>query len=168
MRTIAIINQKGGSGKTTTTVNLAASLVEQKKRVLVIDLDPQASTSTWFGRQSTQKGLLSVMTEGLPLASIIVETDIPGLSLVPSSSWLISLEKALAHEVGAETILKERLELLRVAIHWSAPLSHARTLCYFNNCIAYTTPRRPYTKHNYTILFRITRQMAPMQCCLAC
>lgn len=112
MRKIAIINQKGGSGKTTTTVNLAASLAEKKRKVLVIDLDPQASTSQWFGRSSIEKGLLSVLTENAPIDSIVAETDIENIAIIASSSWLIGLEKALANEVGAETILKQKLALL--------------------------------------------------------
>lgn len=112
MRKIAIINQKGGSGKTTTTVNLAASLAQKKRRVLVIDLDPQASTSHWFDRLATEKGLLSVFTEQVPLSSVIIETSYKGVSIVPSSPWLIGLEKALASEVGAETLLKQKLSEL--------------------------------------------------------
>ena len=109
MRRIAIINQKGGSGKTTTTVNLAAALAKKKRKVLVIDLDPQASTSQWFGRTAVEKGLLSVFTENTPLSSVITETATPGVAVIPSSSWLIGLEKTLANEVGAETLLKEKL-----------------------------------------------------------
>ncbi|MBA2307155.1 ParA family protein [Candidatus Dependentiae bacterium] len=109
MRKIAIINQKGGSGKTTTTVNLAASLAQKKRKVLVIDLDPQASTSHWFDRIAVDKGLLSVFTEQVPLLSVITETAFKGVSIIPSSSWLIGLEKALASEVGAETLLKQKL-----------------------------------------------------------
>ena len=112
MRKIAIINQKGGSGKTTTTVNLAASLAEKKRRVLIIDLDPQASTSQWFARTTVDKGLLGVFTENNPLASVITTTETERISIIPSSSWLIGLEKALANEVGAETILKQKLEQL--------------------------------------------------------
>ena len=112
MRKIAIINQKGGSGKTTTTVNLAAALALKKRKVLVIDLDPQASTSQWFGRQTVEKGLLSVFTENTPLSSVITSTTTLGLDVIPSSSWLIGLEKTLANEVGAETLLKEKLKTL--------------------------------------------------------
>ncbi len=118
MRKIAIINQKGGSGKTTTTVNLAASLAEEKRKVLIIDLDPQASSSQWFNRTTIDKGLLSVFTEKTPLESVITTTDVDGVSIVPSSSWLIGLEKALANEVGAESILKEKLEELEGRWHY--------------------------------------------------
>lgn len=112
MRRIAIINQKGGSGKTTTTVNLAAALAKKKKKVLVIDLDPQASTSQWFGRTTVEKGLLSVFTENTPLTSVITSTTTLGVDVIPSSSWLIGLEKTLANEVGAETLLKQKLQTL--------------------------------------------------------
>jgi chromosome partitioning protein len=110
MRSIAIINQKGGSGKTTTTVNLAAALAAKKKRVLVIDLDPQASTSHWFGFDSMQKGIFAALAENVALKTIISKTDNAYLYVVPSSTWLIGVEKLLAHEVGCETILKHQLE----------------------------------------------------------
>ncbi len=112
MRKIAIINQKGGSGKTTTTVNLAAALANKKRKILVIDLDPQASTSQWFNRTTIEKGLLSVFTESVSLASVITTTDTEHISIIPSSSWLIGLEKALANVVGAETLLKQKLQTL--------------------------------------------------------
>ncbi len=113
MRKIAIINQKGGSGKTTTAVNLAASLAEKKRTVLLIDLDPQASTSSWFGKSRDAKGLYDLFTTSKNINDIIEETDIDRIDIIPSSSWLIGLEKRLAQEVGAETILKQKLELTK-------------------------------------------------------
>jgi chromosome partitioning protein len=101
MRLIAIINQKGGSGKTTTAVNLAAALGEQDRRVLVLDLDPQASASSWLGVKDGGRGLLDVFTDGLALAGLIQPTSAGGVEVVPSSTWLVGAEKALAGEVGA-------------------------------------------------------------------
>lgn len=112
MRLIAIINQKGGSGKTTTTVNLAATLAEQGRPVLVLDLDPQASASSWLGVKDGGRGLLEVLTNRLPLADLVQSTSADGVDIIPSSSWLIGAEKALAGEVGAEAILRQRLGAL--------------------------------------------------------
>lgn len=110
MRAIAIVNQKGGSGKTTTAVNLAAALVEKKKKVLLIDLDPQASASLWYGVKEKGRGLYKVFTEEGSLKEAIEETKIPGLFLAPSSPLLAGVEKALAQEVASESILKKKVE----------------------------------------------------------
>lgn len=112
MRRMAVTNQKGGSGKTTTAVNLAAALGEAGRRVLVLDLDPQASASAWLGVKDGGRGLLDVFTEGRDLASLVHSTEAPGVDVVPSSAWLVGVDKALAGEVGSETILRRALERL--------------------------------------------------------
>ncbi len=110
MRTMAVVNQKGGSGKTTTAVNLGAALGERGRSALLLDLDPQASASSWCGVRDGGKGLLDVFTGNGNLADLVVSTQARGLELVPSSVWLVGVEKALAGEVGAETILRRQLE----------------------------------------------------------
>lgn len=91
---------------------MAATLAEQKRRVLVIDFDPQASASAWLGCSSESRGLLDVLTSNVHINSIITNTCIDYISTISSSSWLIGLEKTLAHEVGAETVLKTKLKQL--------------------------------------------------------
>jgi len=109
MRTIAIANQKGGSGKTTTSVNLAAALGERGRRILLLDLDPQHSATTWFGVNHAGQGVLGLFTDDGDLADFIQPSCAPGVDLVPSSAWLLGVEKILAGEVGAETILRRHL-----------------------------------------------------------
>lgn len=109
MRRIAIVNQKGGSGKTTTAVNLSATLVEAGKKVLLMDLDPQASASLWYGFKDKGKGFYDVFTENNRLENVIEKTEIDRLHIVASSPLLAGVEKALANEVASEGILKDRV-----------------------------------------------------------
>ena len=113
MHTIAITNQKGGTCKTTTAVNLAAALGARGKRVLLIDLDPQASSSAWLAVKDGGKGLLEVFTEEQHLSKLVASTQVPGVDLIPSSRWLIGVEKTIAGEVGAEMMLRTCLDALR-------------------------------------------------------
>lgn len=108
-RTLAVVNQKGGSGKTTTTVNLAAALAENGRKILIVDLDPQASASSWLGVKDGGRGLFDALTGNGNVADLVHVADLADVSIIPSSPWLVGVEKALAAEVGAETILKRKL-----------------------------------------------------------
>ena len=85
---------------------LAAALAEKKKRVLVIDLDPQASSSSWLKCENNGKGLYDVFAENTSISDIIVNSGIAGLDVIPASQWLIGADKTLSAEAGAEMILK--------------------------------------------------------------
>lgn len=114
MRTIAVVNQKGGTGKTTTTVSLGATLAELGRRVLLVDLDPQYSTTTWLATDTIGRGVFDLFaeTEQTNLTDLIQPTGTENLSLVGASAWLVGSEKALAREPGAENILREKIGLL--------------------------------------------------------
>jgi chromosome partitioning protein len=109
MRTLAIANQKGGSGKTTTCVNLAAALAEQGRRVLLVDLDPQHSATAWLAIKDPGKGIFRLFADNSSMLDLVQPTGVPGLEVVPSSPWLVGVEKILAGELGAETILRRHL-----------------------------------------------------------
>jgi len=110
MRSIAVAMQKGGSGKTTTTVNLAAAFAEKGFRVLVVDVDPQANATTWYAVRDAGKGIFACLCENARIDGIITHTAVQGVDIAPSSAWLVGAERALVAEVGAETILRRRLK----------------------------------------------------------
>jgi chromosome partitioning protein len=114
MRTIAIVNQKGGTGKTTTTVNLGATLAEQGKKVLLIDLDPQYSTTSWLAAHVVNRGVFDLFAdpEHKSISDLIQPTGTTNLFLVGASAWLVGAEKALSNEPGAETILREKINAI--------------------------------------------------------
>lgn len=84
MHVVAILNQKGGSGKTTTAVNLAAALGELGQRVLLVDLDPQASASRWLAVYDSVGGLYDLIVQRTPLEPHIQSTGVAGVDLVPA------------------------------------------------------------------------------------
>jgi chromosome partitioning protein len=116
MRKIAIINQKGGSGKTTTVVNLGYYLAKFGKSVLLIDLDPQSHTTIHLGFEppSIKKSLYNLLLNQTDLKEVLKETNYKNLYLIPSKIDLASAEIELVNEVGREIILKKILEKNRV------------------------------------------------------
>jgi chromosome partitioning protein len=112
MRSIAIINQKGGVGKTTTAVNVSAALAESGQRVCLIDLDPQAHASLHLGvaLNESQKSVYHVLTGDTRLSEVR-QAIADNLWLVPSQLDLAAAEMELAGEVGREVILRDKLVL---------------------------------------------------------
>src|SRR5262245_8818632 len=110
MRRIAIINQKGGVGKTTTTVNLAAALADSGKRVQVIDLDPQAHATLHLGVDIPREGpsLYNVLTGSVQLAETRKQAE-SNLSVVGAHIDLAAVEIELATVQGREVILRDLL-----------------------------------------------------------
>lgn len=110
-RKIAVLNQKGGVGKTTTVVNTAAALALKGRRVLAIDMDPQAHLTIHLGadRDAEAAGTYEVLVEGLPLADAVRPAR-PNLWLLGAGIDLVGAESELVSEVGREIILRQALE----------------------------------------------------------
>ncbi|MCA9120871.1 MAG: ParA family protein [Planctomycetaceae bacterium] len=110
MRSIAIINQKGGVGKTTTAVNLSAALAAEGHRVCIVDLDPQAHASLHLGIALPEgvPSIYDVLTGDVPIANVKQQIN-EHLSIIPSHLDLAAAELELAGEVGRELILRDKL-----------------------------------------------------------
>ena len=111
-RVIAIVNQKGGVGKTTTTVNLATAMAAVGKRVLILDADPQGNASTGFGLARAERGAGSyeLMFDGMAVEEVVVPTMVPGLSIITSSADLAGAEIQLVNVERREFRMRDALE----------------------------------------------------------
>mgnify|MGYP000270497729 CR=1 FL=1 len=115
MHVFAVVNQKGGVGKTTTSVNLAASLAAMHRRVLLIDLDAQGNATMGVGvdKHTLERSIYDVFIDDLPARSVITETSVAGLSLIGANSDLTGLELTLSERPDRETRLREALAVLQ-------------------------------------------------------
>ncbi len=115
MRTIAIANQKGGCGKTTTAVNLAAAFAKSGRRTLIVDLDPQGHATLGLGHdpETIDKTVYHALTNvQIPLPRVIIDTNMEGLKLAPSNILLSGAELELVNIVGREFVLSEQFRLV--------------------------------------------------------
>ena len=111
VRTLAIANQKGGVGKTTTAINLGTALAAVGERVLIIDLDPQGNASTGVGISPASRPITTydVLTGEATLAKAAQKTLVPGLSVVPANADLVGLEAELMAESNRPFRLRDAI-----------------------------------------------------------
>jgi len=111
MKVVSISNQKGGSGKSTTTVNLSAYMALARKRVLLIDLDPQGSPTTHLGidKKSLERTMYEVLSDQAHLTDVIISTETPGLDIAPANNLLGRAEFELFKQEERDSVLKSKM-----------------------------------------------------------
>ena len=114
-KTIVIANQKGGVGKTTTAINLAACLGVLEKKVLLVDADPQANSTSGVGHdpREIRYGLYECLTDNISAREAILKTESPNLDLLPANIDLVGAEVELVNQENREFILKDILEQVK-------------------------------------------------------
>ncbi|MHC4616587.1 MAG: ParA family protein [Planctomycetota bacterium] len=155
MRTIAVANQKGGCGKTTTAVNTAAALAALGSRVLLVDLDPQAHATLGLGRDpdTLSKTIYDVLTSPhIPMSRVVVSTGVKGLNLAPNNILLSGFELELASVYGREYVLGTHLETLSKSYDICViDCSPSLSLLTLNALVASTDVIIPVQTHYYAL-----------------
>lgn len=111
MRIITITNQKGGTGKTTITMNLGVALAFMGRKILLIDFDPQANLTYSFGIRNPKNTIVEVLQGKQTIQTILVKKE--GLDIAPSSSLLADLEVSIINKIGREQLLQDQLKGLK-------------------------------------------------------
>src|SRR5438874_2027863 len=118
-RVVALANQKGGVGKTTTAINLGASLAACDRKVLLIDLDPQANATSGLGLSKNEaQSMYSVLLDGAALRSVVRESELPTLHVAPSSVDLVGAELELGDSEDRQFRLRNAIEPLKGDYHY--------------------------------------------------
>jgi len=109
---IAVLNQKGGVGKTTSTINIAAGLAKSDKNVLVIDLDPQANATSGFSidKSSLKTSVYDILVAQMSSTEVIVRTSTQGVDIIPATTSLAAAEQELVSVMSRETVLKQAID----------------------------------------------------------
>ena len=111
----SIINQKGGVGKTTTTINLGTAMAACGANVLLVDMDPQGNLSTGMGveKYDREKGVYDILVNNTPLDDVLIKTDIKNLDIIPSNDDLLGIDILLSNEADRVMRLKRAIEELK-------------------------------------------------------